>query len=476
MPYIIPDDIHNIDNFDTLLDFLREKLGWHIPEDIELEDIAFPWSAGDLDLDELTEELIVDCQQLPPFPTNQLEFDFSESTQPWGIFFLQFNSELVYRTALRRVLRGLVERRDRDASLPAWRHDHLLFVCTTTDFQRFAFAHFAATTENWRRAVLSIFSWEQEDTHIRTLCEYNLPALTFPTDGFSNDREWLQEWQKAFDVEAVTDKFFADYQRVFAQVEDAIEGIPESETEARRLYTQRLFNRLMFLRFIEKKGWLTYNGDRNYLRALFDATEASGTDENFLNDRLFWAFFRGLGNVTNLREESTEIVERRGNVPFLNGGLFEMQEYDARNAVHIPNDKFAEILALFERYNFTVTESTPLDIEVAVDPEMLGKVFEELVTGRHDSGSYYTPRPVVSFMCREGLKIRLQNKTDEVLETLQAFIDDGDATEIRNPEKGVASATDASGMRSSMWQWCLSARHDERTAPLARSTFPKSEC
>ena len=290
------------------------------PEDVELEDIAFPWSPEDLDLDELTDELIVDCQQLPPFPTSQPTFEFVENTQPWGIFFLQFDSELVYRAALRRVLRGLVERRDRDASLPAWRHDHLLFICTTTDFQRFAFAHFAATTENWRRAVLSIFSWEQGDTHIRTLCEYNLPALALPSGGFSSDQEWLQEWQKAFDVEAVTGKFFADYQRVFAQVEAAVEGIPENEAEKRRLYTQRLFNRLMFLRFIEKKGWLTYNGNREYLRTLFDATEASETDENFLNDRLFWAFFRGLGNVTNLLEESAEVVERRGNVPFLNGG------------------------------------------------------------------------------------------------------------------------------------------------------------
>ena len=435
MPYITPDDIHNIDNFDTLLDFLREKLGWYIPEDVELEDIAFPWSPEDLDLDELTDELIVDCQQLPSFPTSQPTFEFVENTQPWGIFFLQFDSESVYRTALRRVLRGLVERRDRDASLPAWRHDHLLFICTTTDFQRFAFAHFAATTENWRRAVLSIFSWEQGDTHIRTLCEYNLPALALPSGGFSSDQEWLKAWQKAFDVEVVTDKFFADYQRVFAQVEDAVEGIPKNETEERRLYTQRLFNRLMFLRFIEKKGWLTYNGNREYLRTLFDATEASETDENFLNDRLFWAFFRGLGNVTNLLEESTEIIERRGDVPFLNGGLFEMQEYDSRNDVHIPNDKFAEILKLFERYNFTVTESTPLDIEVAVDPEMLGKVFEELVTGRHNSGSYYTPRSVVSFMCRESLKICLQNKTDETPEVLQAFVDDDDATEIRDPEK-----------------------------------------
>ena len=115
---------------------------------------------------------------------------------------------------------------------------------------------------------------------------------------------------------------------------------------------------------------------------------------------------------------------------------FEMHgAYDQRNAVHIPNDTFAEILKLFERYNFTVTESTPLDIEVAIDPEMLGKVFEELVTGRHDSGSYYTPRPVVSFMCRESLKICLQNKTDETPECLQKFVDDGDATNIRDPEK-----------------------------------------
>ena len=285
MPYITSNDVHNIHNFDTLLDFLREKLDWHIPEDAELEDIAFPWSPADLDLDELTEELVINCQQLPPFPTNQIEIESLQWRQPWGIFFLQVDSELIYRTALRRVLRGLVERRDRDASLPAWQHDHLLFICTTTDYQRFAFAHFAATTDNWRRAVLSIFSWEQGDTHIRTLCEYNLPALAFPSDGFSDDTAWLKAWQAAFDVEAVTDKFFADYQRVFALVESAVEGIPENEMEQRRLYTQRLFNRLMFLRFIEKKGWLTYNGNRNYLRALFDETQRVSNNQTISKHR-----------------------------------------------------------------------------------------------------------------------------------------------------------------------------------------------
>ena len=432
MPQITPSDINGIYNFDALLEFLREKLDWPIPEGVELEEIAFPWSAEELDLDEPTEGRIMDCWQLPPFPTDQLELEFSESIQPWGIFFVQFKSESIYRTDLRRVLRGLVGRRDKDPTLPIWKHDQLLFICTTDDFQRFAFAHFAST-ENWRRAVLSIFSWEQGDTHVRTLCEYNLPALVFPTGGFSNDQEWLREWQAAFDVEAVTKKFFEEYQRVFEQVEMAVEGIPDNEKAQRRLYTQRLFNRLMFLRFIEKKRWLTYNGDHDYLRALFDA--ASENDENFLNKRLYWAFFNGLGAAANLPHDFAEIEERRGKVPFLNGGLFEMREYDQSDAVHIPNAEFDKILGLFERYNFTVTESTPLDIEVAVDPEMLGKVFEELVTGRHDTGSYYTPRPVVSFMCRESLKICLRNKTDETPECLQAFVDADDATAIRNPER-----------------------------------------
>ena len=102
-------------------------------------------------------------------------------------------------------------------------------------------------------------------------------------------------------------------------------------------------------------------------------------------------------------------------MPFLNGGLFDQSPLDAQ-VPDLPDKVFASILGdgnsegLFYRYNFTVEESTPLDIEVAVDPEMLGKVFEELVTGRHETGSYYTPRPVVSFMCREALKGYLSDK------------------------------------------------------------------
>ena len=84
MPYITPNDIHNIRDFDTLLDFLREKLGWPIPEDVELEDIAYPWSPEDLDLDELSEERVPECQQLPSFPPSQPTFEFAEDTQPFA--------------------------------------------------------------------------------------------------------------------------------------------------------------------------------------------------------------------------------------------------------------------------------------------------------------------------------------------------------------------------------------------------------
>ena len=121
-----------------------------------------------------------------------------------------------------------------------------------------------------------------------------------------------------------------------------------------------------------------------------------------------------------------------GDVPFLNGGLFERSELDERYNVVVPDDAIKSVLTdLFDKFNFTVMESTPFDIEVAVDPEMLGKVFEELVTGRHESGAYYTPRPVVSFMCREALKGYLRGKRADIPESAIAkFVDSRDTAGI----------------------------------------------
>ena len=87
------------------------------------------------------------------------------------------------------------------------------------------------------------------------------------------------------------------------------------------------------------------------------------------------------------------MVSAVGVVPYLNGGLFEEDEDDRDYSIDVPDGCLDEIInGPFAGFNFTTAESTPLDVEVAVDPEMLGKIFEELVTGRHEVGAYYTPK------------------------------------------------------------------------------------
>ncbi|MBV9597979.1 MAG: hypothetical protein JOZ87_14045 [Chloroflexi bacterium] len=139
-------------------------------------------------------------------------------------------------------------------------------------------------------------------------------------------------------------------------------------------------------------------------------------------------FFTALSNARNADWGKVRyaLEPRIGNVPFLNGGLFTEQDFDKRPGGVVPNEAIRLILRdLFAQFNFTVTESTPYDQEVAVDPEMLGKVFEELVTGRHETGSYYTPRPVVSFMCREALKGYLCSEVTGLSgEAVSRFVDE----------------------------------------------------
>jgi len=245
--------------------------------------------------------------------------------------------------------------------------------------------------------------------------------------------------ENAFDVEKVTEEFFRQYAQVFEYVEEQIQGFKEGETK--RLFAQRLFNRLMFIAFIQKKGWLRLDSQRGYLIALWDAyAHENSSKTNFYRDRLKLLFFSGLNtpndvNIVGIHRNGF-LQTIIGDVPYLNGGLFEEDEDDRKTEVVVPDQCFEIILDnLFNRFNFTVTESTPLDIEVAVDPEMLGKVFEELVTGRHETGSYYTPKPVVSFMCREALKGYLETALPgETSAAIGKFVEDHEPVELRNPE------------------------------------------
>ena len=341
---------------------LAETLGWNIPAGVErIDDISLPWSVDELRARGLDGRLV---------DGKAWQIQSLRQDQPWGVFLLEFAGDAHFKArgglhgatgTLRQVLRGLVPSRRHDSGLPAWQREHLLFICTH-DYRQFRFAYFKAPRDGTQLAPLAAFGWNQGDTHLRTLCEFNLPALAFPDDDGADPNGWVRRWASAFDVEAVTKRFFAEYREVFEKVEASVRGVPDGEP--RRLYTQRLFNRLMFLYFIQRKGWLSFQGDGRYLRALFNA--ASRAKEDFLNERLYWTFFAGLNTL--MEDEAlhahVDLKERRGEVPFLNGGLFDLEdEYDVRDKVKVPNTAFAAVFDLLERYNFTVSESTPLDIE-----------------------------------------------------------------------------------------------------------------
>ncbi|MBI2917240.1 MAG: Eco57I restriction-modification methylase domain-containing protein [Chloroflexi bacterium] len=245
---------------------------------------------------------------------------------------------------------------------------------------------------------------------------------------------------RAFDVEAVTKKFYDKYLDVFKKVEGLITGFG-ADTEKKRLFTQQLFNRLMFIAFIQRKGWLKFNAGKEttYLSALWEASQKDKTVTNFYIHRLKLVFAvlnteHDIGGIPG----GPFLQPNIGAVRYVNGGLFDEKEdiEEEKADIVVPDEAVRLILTdLFEPFNFTVMESTPLDQEVAVDPEMLGKVFEALVTGRHESGSYYTPKPVVSFMAREALKGYLQTACPKEAKTaVSAFVDDDKPDGLRDAE------------------------------------------
>ncbi len=392
-----------------LLALFRDRLDWPIPEDLYLDELTFDWNAGDLRIsDEAGRKLAGGViRQLRPLPGGP----------PWGIFIIEFAEDKIHRTALREILRGLVPNRRRRADLQAWRHDDLLFLCTTRQASRFTIVHFHG--EQAARAKLAGFTWEPGSPWLRTVCEFNLPALAW-LDGAPDAAAWRQAWAAAFDKEPLTDAFFKRFQTVLEAVKADLEQFQVPKPDSARAYSQAqlLLERLVFLYFLQNRGWL--NQQRDFLIANFAPHRGNPEEFSYYQQFLDVLFF-SLATPPNFSGAGAGV--RMPGIPFLNGGLFDDDEF-ARTTVRfnpplrIRNATFAFIFAeLLEAFNFTVREDTPLSQDVAVDPEMLGKVFESIVLHaeaadddavapdkRKATGSYYTPRIVVHFICREALR------------------------------------------------------------------------
>lgn len=438
--------VHSIKDLDSLLCFLRDDLNWNYPE-AGIEDVSFEWTGLDLNLSEDIHKKLKGglIRQLQPFATHQ----------PWGIFVVEFATREVSIITLRQILRCFVaKRRGARPDLPAWQCENLLFICLYGE-NGFTFAHFKG--DKPYSSKLTTFSWHPGKP-IRTVCEFNLPALEYNDTWTPNT--WVAEWQKAFDVEKVNKEFYRQiaqfYYRLTGKEGKKRELVLPSvadDTGSVSIYEEfavRLIGRSIFCWFLKHK-----ESEQNVPLIppevlSLDAAQKTG---DFYHTMLEPLFFEVMNKP--VKDRKPLAIPRSEIIPFLNGGLFEPHPYDfypdAPNyGLKVPDAWFIDFFSLLERYNFTITENSNIDVDVAVDPEMLGRIFENLLaevipetgeTARKATGSYYTPRAIVDYMVKQSLKQYLLTKTVLGEERVERLLDFGEDIEDFSPEEKLTVVT-----------------------------------
>lgn len=250
-----------------------------------------------------------------------------------------------------------------------------------------------------------------------------------------------EDLDACFDVEVVTKEFFNNYRELYNKLSDylkkdnAFNAFAGNNNIKLDDFAKKLLGQIVFIYFLQKKGWLgakkeahIYEGDSGFLRSLY--TKCRAENKNYFNDYLEYLFY----NAFNKEPEKAGSFYREYfdcQIPFLNGGLFEpLNGYNWQQSfLHIPNELFSNenkdgILDIFDLYNFTIDENSPVDQEVSVDPEMLGKVFEKLLDTNKETGSFYTPREIVSYMVKQSLIEYLKTNTCVKEEDIEKLVND----------------------------------------------------
>ena len=224
--------------------------------------------------------------------------------------------------------------------------------------------------------------------------------------------------EAAFDVEAVTEEFFNEYKTVFSTLMSELKRQTADKIWAHDFALQ-FMNRLMFIYYIERKEWL--GNDPDFLHHFWrEYLKLSKGSDHFVDEWLDVLFFEAFNKKFSAGRSDYQYIPEKFRTalqlaPYLNGGLFSKNELDEKHDFHINDDQIDRIMAFLDKYNFTISEDTPLDQEVAVDPEMIGKVYESLVNvsdevdEQSDAGIFYTPRIEIDLMCRLSLVDWLSN-------------------------------------------------------------------
>ena len=296
-------------------------------------------------------------------------------------------------------------------------HPYALFVCSNTTQDRWHFINVKYEEDSTKRRSFRRIT-VGSDERLRTASERldMLDLETVSRDLFGLSPLLVQErHDEAFDVEAVTKQFFDEYQTIFNILEKDL-AKQTKDTAWAHVYALQFLNRCMFLYFIQRKGWL--GNDRDFLSSFWGSYQHSAqNNDSFVDKWLHVLFFEAFNNKFHggHKHFPEGIKEALSLAPFLNGGLFTENELDTGYRVDISDKLFGQVFKFLERYNFTIAEDSPLDKEVAVDPAMIGKVYESLVNvsegvdERGEAGIFYTPRTEIDLMCRLALVDHLTN-------------------------------------------------------------------
>ena len=281
----------------------------------------------------------------------------------------------------------------------------------------------------------------------------------------------IADLQTAFSVEALSREFFDKYREHYAQFvlhatgkryvkqankwEERTEHAPDEalmrafdgDEKCVRDYVKKLLGRIVFLHFLQKKGWMGVpdsgrwgEGNFQFMYGLFDrASETQRAD--FVHEVLEYLFFHALNTDRKADNDlyDTRVFPERVRVPYLNGGLFEEDEADrcfkACTDARFPAELFEKLFTFFEQYNFTIDENDPDDAQVGVDPEMLGRIFESLLEDNKEKGAFYTPKEIVQYMCRRSLTAYLQTdipkEKEKMRQAIDCFVRTKDYNELR---------------------------------------------
>ena len=376
-----------------------------------------------------------------------------------------YEVELADNVDIERNRRGI-----RDMLLTAWRNNGNAGAFMFCYRKNESVLRFSYVSEAWAFAEDGTYQKESTDTKRFTYLLGEGHRSRTAIQQFEKLRDSklsLRDLTKAFSVDAVSDMFFDGYKKQYEDIiqyitgkrmvkvankwEEQIKNDPCEEImqefarfpnpeKAVRDYVKKLMGRLVFLQFLQKKGWLGVpagepwgTGDREFIQNLF----ANCQDKDHFIDNVLEVLFNDLNTEREGDLATLSLGGGRGRlIPYLNGGLFERDATD-ETAFPLPAKYMQSLLDFFASYNFTIDENDPDDAEVGVDPEMLGRIFENLLEDNKDKGAFYTPKEIVSYMCRESLIAYLQTDIDDeaTKEAIRQFVTTHDVSALGTNNK-----------------------------------------